>query len=587
MFNRSFLYLVIVSTLLFSGCFITGRVVYENGEGVDNVTVTLNGDQSRVVTTDKEGKYRFGELSIFDFISAGSYTVTPSKAGYGFKPVSANVTMINQTLGDLEDIPGPETDVVFEVDEKMVPSPTVEGPITGGSGSPWINATRFDLSEVGYSQKEYFISGTARAYTNIGDLDSDGLWQAAPVNSEPYKTRILVHRPIDPQAFNGSVVVEWFNVSSGLEAAPDWTMTHTELIRKGYAWVGVSAQYVGVEGGEGLVSIPGMGGLNLKSYDPARYGSLNHPGDSFSYDIFSQAGQAVRNPAGVDPMDGLTPETLIAIGESQSASRLMTYVNAIDPLVGIYDGFLIHSRYAGSAALSQAPQPDIDTPAVVRIRDDIRVPVLIFLTESDLIGLGGFPDRQPDGPNFRLWEVAGTAHYDAYGLLFGPGDLGDDPAVAEVQVTATPIPGIIECESPINSGPQHFVVKAALAALNGWIRNGEAPPSAPRLEIAGSPPEFVLDAFGNVLGGIRTPYVDVPIATFSGLGQGGQGFCFLFGTTVPFDVDSLAALYPDHDTYVSAVNEATDLAVEGGFILDSDAQLIKTAAAASDIGVGN
>lgn len=431
-------------------------------------------------------------------------------------------------------------------------------------------------------QQEYFISGTARAYTNTGELESDGTWSVEPAGSKSYKTRILVYRPIDPDDFNGSVVLEWLNVSGGLDAAPDWTSMHIELIRGGYAWVGVSAQFVGVEGGG--TSIPGIGDLSLKGFNPDRYGSLNHPGDSFSYDIFSQAGQAIRSPDGIDPLGGLKVGQLIAIGESQSASRLVTYVNAIDPLAQIYDGFLIHSRYSGSACLSQEPEPEINTPGVVRVREDIRVPVLMFQTETDLIVLGGLPDRQPDGQRFRLWEVAGTAHNDTYALMVGPGDKGGDPAVAEVLVSASPIPGIIECESPINSGPQHFVLKAAMAALDKWVRGGDAPPIAPRLEVDEDNFEFILDAFGNVRGGIRTPYVDVPIATLSGLGQGGGSFCSLFGTTVLFDAGTLASLYPDHDTYVSAVNESTDRAVEAGFILEPDAQLIKTAAAASGIG---
>jgi hypothetical protein len=303
--------------------------------------------------------------------------------------------------------------------------------------------------------------------------------------------------------------------------------------------------------------------------------------------MFSQAGQAILSPLGVDPLDGLVPERLIAIGESQSAGRLLTYVNAIDPLVQIYDGFLIHSRYSSSAPLSQSPQPNINAPGIVRVRDDISVPVMIFMTETDLFTLGGLPDRQPDGPLFRLWEVAGTAHSDTYGLMVGSNDLGDDPSVADVLVTASPIPGFIECDKPINSGPQHFVLKAAIAALDVWVRGGEAPPNAPRLQVDGSPPEFVLDALGNVLGGIRTPYVDTPIAVLSGLGQSGEGFCSIFGTTIPFNAATLSSLYPDHDAYVSAVSEATDLAVEEGFILEPDAQLIKEAAAASGIGSVN
>jgi len=521
-----------------------------------------------------------------DTIRAGSYTVTPSSPEYTFTPASADVTITSQTLGDLEDICGPRIYVNFEAVEAAVFSPTVDGPITGGLGSPWIQSTSFDLGQVGYMQQEYFISGTARAYTNIGDLESDGLWSVETASRAPYKTRILVYRPIDPQDFNGSVVVEWFNVSGGLDAAPDWVMSHTELIREGYAWVGVSAQFVGVEGGEGVVSIPGLGDLSLKGYDPERYGSLNHPGDSFSYDIFSQAGKAIYSPADVDPLGGLRPEIMIAIGESQSAGCLTTYVNAVAPLARIYNGFLIHSRGSFSTPLSQAPQPVINTPGNVQIRDDISVPVMMLQTETDVLLLGSLAARQPDGPLFRLWEVAGTAHYDTYGLIVGPGDLGDDPSVADVVEESTPIPGVIECDKPVNSGPQHFVVKASVAALNRWIRYGEAAPSAPLLEVEGSFPdaEFVLDEHGNVLDGIRTPYVDAPIATLSGLGQSGGGVCFGFGTTVLFDDVTLASLYPDHAAYVSAVNEATDLAVEAGFILEPDAQLIKQAAEVSGIG---
>jgi len=585
MLKRGLLFLAITAALFFAGCFIEGSVVDENGEGLGGITITLSGDQSRTTTTNSKGYYFFGDIKKLDIIPPGNYTVTPSESGYTFTPERTDVTLNSQRLGDLEEITGPKVHVDFEAEEEMVPNPIVEGPITGGLGSPWVQSTGFDLAEVGYMQQEYFISGSARAFTNMGDLESDGLWTVVPASRETYKTRIVVYRPIDTQAFNGSVAIEWLNVSSGLDAAPDWTTAHVEMIREGYIWVGVSAQFVGVEGGEGLVPMPGLGDMSLKGFDPVRYGSLKHPGDSFSYDIFSQAAKAIRSPTGVDPLDGLRPEKVIALGESQSAMRLVTYVNAINPLAQIYDGFFIHSRTVSSAPLSQAPQPDILTPPVVRIRDDVTVPVLMLQTETDLLALGSLPDRQADGPMFRLWEVAGTAHADTYTLLVGAMDMGNDPSVADVLVTDAPIPGIIECDSPINSGPQHFVVKAALAALNRWIRTGDEPPTAPRLEIAGSPAEFVLDEFGNVLGGIRTPYVDVPIATLSGLGQSGVGFCFIFGTTVPFDAETLASLYPDHETYVTAVNEATDLAVEAGFILEPDGQLIKAAAEASDIGL--
>ena len=80
----------------------------------------------------------------------------------------------------------------------------------------------------------------------------------------------------------------------------------------------------------------------------------------------------------------------------------------------------------------------------------------------------------------RLWEVAGTAHADTYSLVVGPGDLGASPDVVGLVITASPIPGLIDCGSPINSGPQHFVGKAAFAALERWVRRGKAPKPAPK-----------------------------------------------------------------------------------------------------------
>ncbi len=464
-----------------------------------------------------------------------------------------------------------------------VASPDLEGPITGGAGMPFVAGTTFDLAEVGYSQAEYFMSGTATAYTSLGPLDTDGEWMVKTGDTATYNTRILVYRPINREKFNGTVVVEWPNVSGGLDAAPDWIMGHTEFTREGYAWVGVSAQFVGVEGGGSPLGLPPM---PLKAIDPERYGSLVHPGDSFSYDIFSQAGKAVLDPAGIDPLKDLAVGKVIAVGESQSAFRLVTYINAVHPVAQLYDGFLVHSRGGIGAPLSESPQPQIAVPGSAQIRTDLDVPVLTFETETDLTVLGFLSARQPDGERFRLWEVAGTAHADTYTIVVGATDLGDSPDAAGLVVTSAPLPGFT-CNAPINSGPQHFVLKAAIAALNRWVWGGAPPPSAPRLEVAGDPPGMIVrDVNGNALGGIRTPQMDVPIATLSGEGQEGSLFCLLFGSTVPFDEAMLASLYPDHEAYVSAFNEATDQAVQAGFILPVDAELMKAAAASSDVGEG-
>jgi hypothetical protein len=459
-------------------------------------------------------------------------------------------------------------------------SPAVEGPITAGMGRPFVASTFFDLARVGYSEAEYFLSGSAMAYTTATPLSDDGKWNITPGEAAAYRTRVVVYRPIDARRFNGTVFVEWLNVSGGLDAAPDWIMGHAQLIRAGCAWMGVSAQKVGVEGG----STPlGMPAIPLKTTDPQRYGSLLHPGDSFSYDIFSQAAQAIRQRSGISALDNLPVQNLIAIGESQSAFRLVTYINAVHPLADVYDGFLVHSRGGVAAPLSEAPQTAVAFPGAVPIRDDLNVPVLIFQTETDLTLLGSYAARQPDSARLRLWEVAGTAHADTYTVGVGANDLGDSPDVAKLVLAAMPVPGL-EVSRPINSGPQHFVLKAALAALNEWVCRGTAPPTAPRLEVSDGPPVVIVrDAHGNAVGGVRTPQVDVPIATLSGEGDGTSLFTALFGHTAPFDAGKLAALYADHDAYANAVHAATDRAVRAGFILPADAALMKAAAAASEI----
>jgi hypothetical protein len=462
--------------------------------------------------------------------------------------------------------------------------PTIEGPVTGGKGVPQIAATNFDLASVGYEQAEYFLSGEATAYTSSTPLASDGRWTVTPASRAPYKTRVVVYRPIDPETFSGTVVVEWDNVSGGVDAAPIWTASHDELVREGDAWVGVTAQQAGVEGG-GLALVPR---LDLEHADPDRYGSLVHPGDSYSYDMFTQAGRAVREP-GARLLGGLKVRTVIGVGESQSAFRLTTYIDAVEPRTkGVYDGYLVFSRAAGGMPLSQEPLPSIPTESPTHIRADLTVPVLTLWTETDLAH--GDAARQPDTGRFRSWEVAGTAHADTYTIAIGAQDQGKVSSDATLFAGLLNPPsslygGVISCDTPINSGPMTYVLRASIHALRKWIVDGAPPPKAPRIETTGNvDAPFALDAHGNVRGGIRTPPVDVPVATLSGLGQSGAGFCGIFGTTKPFDATTLATLYPSHAAFVKAWNAATNRAVKAGFVLPADAKDIKAVAAASNVG---
>ena len=252
--------------------------------------------------------------------------------------------------------------------------------------------------------------------------------------------------------------------------APEWILSHNELIRDGFAWVGVSAQAAGLAA--------------TKTADPIRYADLTHPGDSYSYDVAA---------------------------------------------------------------------------------------------------------RQPDTRQLRLWEIAGTAHADDYIANLGHADNGDGTvAVRELNAMLNPplgTPGF-SCAKPINTGQMHYVMNAAQYALNRWATTGIPAAAAPRLDVTTTDagPSFVLDANGNVTGGIRTPSVDAPVATLSGLGQSGSQFCFLFGTTTPFEAAKLAALYPTHQQFARKWATAAAAGVTAGFIRPADAVDMIAAAHKSSIG---
>lgn len=442
--------------------------------------------------------------------------------------------------------------------------------LTDGNG-PFIGAaTTADLEAAGYVEEEFAASGTATSYTAGAPLGGDGEWELRPDATAPYRTRVLVRRPADAGDFSGTVVVEWLNVSGGIDANPDYVSLEAELTRRGHVWVGVSAQVIGVEGGPVLVGAPGAGGVagkGLKGIDPDRYGSLEHPGDGYSFDIFTQVARAVR--AGGPVTDGAPAQYVLAAGESQSAIALTTYYNGVQPLTRAFDGFLVHSR-ASVALPLVGPSEHADLAsgfgsAPARLRSDLDAPVIELQSEGDVIGpLSSVTVRQPDTDVFRLWEVAGTAHADTN--LVGP--------VAES----------LDCGVPINDGPMHVVAKAALHALDEWVRTGAAPPEAPRLETSGDPPAFVRDSDGIVRGGVRTPPVDVPVVVLSGAPPPDASLiCLLMGSTTPLPDERLRELYESRADYERRYEAAVDEAIAAGFVLEDDRDTLVEYADASRI----
>ncbi len=438
----------------------------------------------------------------------------------------------------------------------------VSGPVTGGAfnlpQSNWAG-----LAAYGYVETEYFVDGVATAYAPAGEWLPDGIWPATESTTAEFRTRVLVRRPTDPAKFNGTVVVEWNNVTAGFDTSPTWTASLDEILRGGYAFVGVSAQAVGVN--------------QMINGDPGRYSSLHHPGDEYSYDIFNQVGQHLRGAARRVLIPGMTPEKVIAMGESQSASRLVTYINAVHPLARVYNGFLVYSRGSGAATLA----PGVVTPTRPIIRTDTPGRIINVQAEGDIAVLRSHYVRQDDNGRYRLWEIAGGAHTDEHTL--------------SPKNPPTPSVAGSPCVDRLNSARSHMVVAAAVRGLHEWTRKISTPKKAPRMtlgpDIDAADP-IARDADGNGLGGIRLPQMEVPIARIDGLVNPAapgapplfQNFCRLFGRTIPFSEADLDARYPTRIGYVVAFHDAAVAVGANRWVLPEDVAILVWEALTTPIG---
>jgi hypothetical protein len=393
-----------------------------------------------------------------------------------------------------------------------VPNPTAEGPVEGGThGYPW-NHSLVPLSGDGYdyTEREFFYGGTATNLTSGA--------------TAPYKSRMLVRLPSDPAKFTGIVVVEWLNVTASYDLETGWPTPGPEwLMRQGVGYVGVSAQLVGVCCGQG----------SLKGWDPPRYAPLVHPGDDFSYDIFSQAVEALRDPAnngapGADPMSGLPAKKIVATGASQSASRLTDFVN---------DGYDRDTIDLFLITRGGGPYTDFSTPIFMLNEENNEIP-------------------QPDSPQLVGWEEAGTAHAPKHWE-----DYAD--ATAERDLAAPSPLAAVAQQCSINRGSVDYSSRAMSYWVKEYLEKGTLPPSAPRMrrdESGG----LVRDDNGLAQGGLRHPFIEVPVAFNSGEG------CVLWGEYREWEPEKIRSMYPTHCEYVSRVTEWANHEVEKGWLLPED-----------------
>ncbi|MBL3698544.1 alpha/beta hydrolase domain-containing protein [Leucobacter luti] len=425
-------------------------------------------------------------------------------------------------------------------------------------GTTMLSAAPFDVSAYGYEEREYFASGTASQYLNadgsvMGLSAADRMTTAGLGESAgDYTTRVVVRQP-SPEVFNGTLVVEWTNVTTGQDGEFGFGESYDTLLTEGYAVAVVSAQKVGVD--------------NLVNTRPERYGDLEVepdcdgvacPRDAMAWDIFGQVSHALKSSPD-SPFADLGVDEVIALGQSGSASYLSLYYNKIHPIHQFFDGIVF---WDGAGAL----------------RSDITTPGISLRSWSFAWGAG-----EATGDYVREWDVAGSAHgsffvneyMDEVFLRDGTQPGGTDFHTWLMSQGAP-------CVSPdlgtkVRVGQ---VIGGAVAAADAWARDGV--PAAPSAYFERNADGTAAhDAEGRVIGGVQI--ADAAAPQFGYAMNTGGWTCGAAASWSALSAQELEQRYVSHDAYVARVTEVTAAARDAGYIVASDAAKTIAEAEASEV----
>lgn len=471
--------------------------------------------------------------------------------------------------------------------------PDVTGPIAvTATSSPLMAShklqTLVDLPKAGYVEEEFFVNGRANVY----DWAADGGVTVKTPNA-PYTTRILLRRPSDPRRFSGNVVIEVPNSARRFDFNFTWGISHDHFMENGDVFVVLTLAQGNLEG--------------LKAYDAARYAplSLANPTpdeacvvgrgggapatavteEGLQYDILAQVGALLKAPRATGPLAGFNVQRLYMTAFD---APLHNYATAIHPRVrlangrSIYDGYILHRNPTLGRLRRCGVAPAANDPR--HIIRNLDVPLIRIMPETDVLTLFAYrrDDSDAPGDRYRLYEVAGGSHADG---AFYP----YQPLVADLRKIGSPYPYLAswpfhnQCEpemllmkTPINT----YVLDAAFANLTRWVKDGVAPPKAERITVenGGTPQARVVrDQFSNAVGGVRTPYLDVPVATYHTASKG-ETFCPELGRTEPLNWARLNAAHGTPQNYATKVAQSVDRLVKERFLTESDGKKIKAEA---------
>jgi hypothetical protein len=443
-------------------------------------------------------------------------------------------------------------------------------------------------------EEEYFVSGGATLY-NYAHNPPLGPTDLVPIQEDvPYKLRMIVRRPANHGQFKGTVVIEWWNSTAGFDTAPVWDASAEYFAREGVTYVGVTNSTTSLDFLTGGCSLFGV----LPPTCGTRYSTLSLPENGLAYDALSQIANLLASDSPENPLpDDFAVERVYHSGQSQQGGSMVTYASGFH--FPVNDGYFV--QQAASArpinfgpacgAEGSPPYPDC-TPRLEGddrlVRTDLPVPVYHAITETDIEILFGTVGRQDDTPTFRYYEIAGGGHLTVH---------------KGVEVIPGPNPLFLEdlCQFPLNTtadGPVFFsyVVNALWERMEDQVQRGNVPPDGVLMDLAG-PNIVARDEFGNGLGGVRLPAMDVPVATYTPGNSAdpnlpgflqfiGNLACRLASSVSPLPAETLDELYPNHGSYMSQVAQSANALRSEGLLLPKDAKKVRIAAAMSTIGCG-
>ncbi len=459
------------------------------------------------------------------------------------------------------------------ISKAMYRLPVVEGPIAVSEQSyPFCDMLHsrvpLNVEDYGYTEEEYFISGKANVY----DEESNGELTLYASDLD-YKTRILVRKPADLARFTGRVYFDIMNATQKYDIEDLWHRSYLWCMENGHAYVGITSKPVNVQALKNFdydryKSLDWTGSTSVLQPAPFENGTIPGTEEGLIWDMLGQAGMLIRS--GI-LFSGRNVDYICLTGQSQSGTYLNTFVHKFDKYLldengkHLFDGYL---NIAGVPMERAIRQEKVESwlSCIPRSRFNSSIPFIMVSSEGDLtlfarMGTGEIPEDSDTSINkCRYYEVAGSPHTDV-----------DCPILStdsEISKTGR-IPQIMnnEIRETLNPFPLAYYINGFLEKLFIWKVNGIAPASAGPIK-RGENAKLVYDKHGNVVGGFRSPYVDIPRASYSGFNPSGEG---ISGIIARFETEKLKMLYGNRGHYLFLFKEYTDKQVADGWLNSSDA----------------